>query len=70
MSILIKSLQKTQHKTIKIIKNGAGMTLEMNKNVNGKGNGWLWKYIAGIQWSFYVLNVLMRNKIRICVKEG
>ena len=49
---LIESLQKTQHKTIKIIKNGARMTLEMNTNVNGEGNGCLWMYGVGLQWNF------------------
>lgn len=49
---LIESLQKTQHKKVKIIKNDAGMTLKMNENVNGEGNGILWKYVVGLQWSF------------------
>ena len=32
----IKSLQKTQHKNVKITKNGKGLTLEISNEVNGE----------------------------------
>jgi len=46
---LIESLQKTQHKNVKIIKNDGGMTLKMNENVNDEGNVSLWRYVVGLQ---------------------